>query len=234
MIIAAVPAALCLVYWLVIVLYAGISADFSWIWLVFAAGLLLTRIPGLCGRILSVLMAVGIAALLLLALPVLRGMFTKPQSGLEYVIVEGAQVKGTVPSRSLRLRLEQAWSYAQGNPDTVFILSGGQGSGENISEAVCMQTWLLEKGLEQERMLVEDQSISTEENLLFSDRLAGCADRSVGLISNDFHIYRSLHLARLIGYRDVHGIPAKSDPVLQVHFVVREVFALVYGMVKSI
>ncbi len=226
-----IPAALCLLYYLLIVLYAGMGADFAWIWLFFAAILLMTHAP-VIGRAVSVLLLIGLIGMAVVLVPVIRGMFGKPVDQLEVIIVEGAQVRGTVPSRSLTRRLERALSYAQNNPETVLILSGGQGSGEDISEADCMYSWLTAQGLAPERMYSEDQSTSTRENLLFSNQLYACADRSVGIVTNDFHICRSLMLARSLGYKDVHGIPAKSDPVLQVHFVVREVFALVYGLVK--
>ena len=75
---------------------------------------------------------------------VVLGMRSQGSSGLEYVVVLGAQVKGEVPSKALYKRLVKALEYAKENEDTVLILSGGQGTGENITEAECMRRWLTE------------------------------------------------------------------------------------------
>ena len=149
------------------------------------------------------------------------------------IIVLGAQVKGTRPSRSLLMRLERARSYALENPDTILILSGGQGPGEDISEARCMYEYLTQAGIPEEQLVLEDRSTSTHENLVFSDELTNCSRTSCGIISNSFHIYRALLLARKAGYADPAGIPAQSDPVLVVHLVVREAAALTIGRLKG-
>ena len=148
-------------------------------------------------------------------------------------MVLGAQVKGDVPSRALKKRLVKAYEYAEENPITILILSGGQGFGENITEAQCMADFLLEKGLPRERILLEEKSTNTMENLKFSNELSGCADKKTGIISNDFHVYRALKLAEKLGYDNPEGIAAPSDAVMQVHYVVREVFALVKEIAKG-
>ncbi len=224
--VALAGALLCLLYFMILAVYAGITADFIWIWLFFAAVLLLGRMP-VIGRWILILFAAGSLVLVTLLLYIGSGMAKKDVSGLPYVIVEGAQVKGTVPSRSLTKRLEKALAYAGNNPDTVLILSGGQGSGEDISEAACMAAWLTEHGLDESRFILEDKSTSTRENLKFSDELTGCSTGAVGIISNNFHIQRSLYLARKLGYTDAYGLPASADAVLQLHSMVREAFALV-------
>ena len=77
------------------------------------------------------------------------------------------------------------------------------------------------------KLLAENAGqVFTRENLLFSDRLTGCSKKSTALISNDFHIYRALKIARSVGYEDVHGIAAASEPLMKPHYVVREAAAL--------
>lgn len=224
----------CLIYYLVIVLHAGLGADFAWIWLagtVFFGGLaVLTRL-GLLSlwlrRGIIVLLALGLAFFGLVCARIVGGMLQKGRPGLDYVVVLGAQVKGKRPSLALTRRLGKALEYAQENPGTTLILSGGQGTGEEISEARCMQQWLLDQGLPGERMVLEDRSTTTRENLLYSHQMTGCGDGPVGIISNNFHIYRAVRLARALGYEQPLGIAAPSDPLMQVHYMVREVFALV-------
>ena len=81
-------------------------------------------------------------------------------------------------------------------------------------------------GVEEERLILEDRSTSTRENLLFSDQLTGCGSSRCGIISNDFHICRVMKLARKAGYRDCYGIAAEGDPVMELHYIVRESVAL--------
>jgi uncharacterized SAM-binding protein YcdF (DUF218 family) len=238
-------AGVCLLYYLIIVIYAGITADFAWIWVLGAAALLILGLlmrhershPGFIPMWLRVgflvLFTAGVVVVAVTGSHVIGNMFEEEVSTLDYVVVLGAQVKGDTPSRALRKRLEKALEYANANPETILILSGGQGPGEDITEASCMGTWLEEHGISRDRMILEEQSTSTRENLIFSDELTGCASRSVGILSNNFHVYRALKLAEKLGYTDIHGIPASSDLLMQPHYVVREIFALVKEKLKG-
>lgn len=224
-------------YYLVIALYAGPGANFAWIWILLAGLCFLQTFSRQGHRAVS--LAAGSAFLFLALLLglfsvfVLRGMRGELPDQLDYVIVLGAQVRGTQPSRSLRLRLDMAKTVAEKRPECILILSGGQGDNEDISEAMCMWEYLREKGIPRERCILEDQSGSTRENLLFSDTLTGCALKRCGILSNDFHIYRAVRLAESLGYRDPCGIPAPSDPIMQLHFVVREAAALAVSWLRG-
>ena len=236
---------LCLSYYLVLVIYAGITADFAWIWILAAVMLGGTggclaygkTHPGFFPVWLRdtgyTVLAVGCAVFLFLCVQIFRGMTWSGSENLDYVVVLGAQVKGTVPSRALKKRLQKALEYAQKNQDTILILSGGQGSGEEITEAECMRQYLVDCGIGEERLILEERSTDTRENLEFSNRLTGCADAGTGVLSNNFHVYRAVKLAQKLGYRQAEGIAAPSDPVMQVHYVVREVFALVKEKLKG-
>lgn len=234
-----VAGGLCLVYYFIIIVFAGITADFAWIWLL--AGFGLGALGGLLRwerlhpgffpvwlryTFLAVIF-LGMVIFIILCCQVIGGMYARGSEDLDYVVVLGAQVKGEVPSRALRKRLEKALAYASENENTILILSGGQGPGEDITEAECMRRWLTEKGIAEERLVLEEQSVSTKENLQFSDALTGCKEKRTGILSNNFHVYRAIRLAQKLGYRQPEGIAAASDPVMQVHYVVREAFALV-------
>ncbi len=226
---------LCLCYYLGILLYAGIRTSLSWLWaaggiLLLLLGAALLSLSSQPRRLLEVFVA---AALLLIALAVVsafvigsrivRAMRTVPRKGLPYVIVLGAQVKGSRPSRALLRRLDAAAAYAVENPGTVFILSGGQGPDEEISEALCMSRYLEEQGLLKDRLITEDRSKSTRENLEFSAELIGSREESIGILSNNFHICRALMLAVRLGFTDVSGIPASADPFMQPQNIMREI-----------
>ena len=131
-------------------------------------------------------------------------MVRKPPADLDWVIVLGAQVKGRTPSRALKKRLDAAAKYAAENPGTRLILSGGQGSGEEITEAQAMYEYLQKNGIAPERMLKEERSTTTKENLEYSRSFVEPGAK-VGILSNNFHIYRALALAKRCGYEAVYG-----------------------------
>src|SRR3954447_5666678 len=71
----------------------------------------------------------------------------------DYIIILGARVKGEVPSLSLQYRIDAAASYMKSNEDTIAIASGGQGHGEDITEAEAIKRGLLEHGIKGNRIL---------------------------------------------------------------------------------
>lgn len=173
----------------------------------------------------------------------IAAMSSQTGEDLDYVIVLGAQVKKTVPSKALRLRLEKACEYLQEHPDTIAVLSGGQGPGEEITEAACMYQYLTEHGLSGDRLLLEDQSTTTRENLLYSAQVIADSRKEqntdqiwndkIGLVSNNFHIYRAVKLAEKTGYKNVYGIASPSDWKLQIHYMVREYFAILKAKIRG-
>lgn len=219
-------------------LMLAVGMDFSFIWL--AGGVVLAggggwirfarihglHLPGAVKVTGGILLAAGLVLFLALEGLILSKMNEKGEEHLDYVIVLGAQVRGDVPSKALYRRIRKAEEYLKKNPETVAVLSGGKGNGENISEAQAMYDCLVEAGIEEERLLIEDKSTSTVENLEFSAELIG-KEAKTGIISQNFHIYRALKLARHQGYTNVCGIAASSEPVYQPHFMVREAFAIV-------
>lgn len=222
---------LCLIYFAAL-LSAGM--DFSLVWLAGAVvclllGVLLKRDVTLpVGVKLGGGLFLGCCLLFFLVVEglIFSGMFAKGRENLDYLIVLGAQVRGKEPSRALKKRLDRAVVYLKENPETRVVVSGGKGDGEEITEAEAMEVYLLKQGVETERIVREDRSTDTVENLKFTGELI---DRtaSIGIVTNNFHIYRSLGLAKKQGYTDVCGLAAPSDPFFQVHYLVREFFAVV-------
>jgi uncharacterized SAM-binding protein YcdF (DUF218 family) len=143
----------------------------------------------------------------------------------EYAIVLGAKVNGEIPSLSLQYRLEAALDYAVQYPNVILILSGGQGPGEQITEAMAMSRYLVEKGISEERLLLESVSTSTYENLLFSKELMADSIQSVTIISSDYHIARARKIAHNLGL-DTDSIAAETPTVVVFKSKSRERFAL--------
>lgn len=226
----------CLLYFFLLLIYSGFTSVFYLVWPVMAAGFLLL---GWLFRIhfwhsLPPLLRIGVVffvSVCLIFFLGVEGMILKysmqtPEQPQDYVIVLGAHVRDSGPSRALALRLDRALEYAADYPAAIFIVSGGQGSNEPCTESSAMKKYLVEKGLSEERILEEDRSANTRENLIFSKELIP-EGASVGIISNGFHICRALHLAETLGYENAGGIPAKSDLPTQPTNLLREFFAVV-------
>ena len=149
------------------------------------------------------------------------------------VVVLGAGVNGTQPSLSLRTRLDAALDYLEDNPDIPVVLTGGRGYGEAITEARCMYDYLTERGVDPNRLILEEDAVNTAQNFSFSRSLleeAGIdpAEDPVAVVTNDFHIYRARLLAVRQDYNYAFGIPARLPWIhLEINYYIREAFALV-------
>ncbi len=146
------------------------------------------------------------------------------------VVVLGAGVNGTTPSLTLRTRLDAAAEYLQAHPNVPAVLSGGQGPGEGITEARAMYTALVVRGIAPERLLLEEESTSTAENLVYSMAVLGNAGLDttgvIAIVTNDFHLFRAQAIAREVGM-NVIGVPAELPWWwLNANYYIREFFAL--------
>ncbi|WP_285769547.1 YdcF family protein [Peribacillus sp. SI8-4] len=143
----------------------------------------------------------------------------------DYLIILGARVKGSVPSLSLQYRIDKAAEYLTAHKQTVAIVSGGKGPGEDISEAQAMRQGLVEQGIEGSRIKMEDESTTTHENIVFSKKLISDPAAPGVIVSNDFHIYRAVEMATKEGL-NVKGIPAKTPKVSVPKSYLREYLAI--------
>jgi len=130
-----------------------------------------------------------------------------------YVVVLGARVIGTTPAHSLSARIDATYTYLTDHPDTVAILSGGQGEDEDISEAQCMFDQLTAMGIDGDRLWLEEEATSTWENFTFSLKLieakTGSRPERIGILTSEYHLYRASLLAKDCGIETV-GIPAQT------------------------
>ena len=155
-----------------------------------------------------------------------------PEPGLDYIVVLGARVNGTEPSGALSNRIDRAAEYLEENPDTLAILSGGQGEGEEISEAQCMLERMTACSVDPARLTLEDRSTDTSENLKYSREFIP-EGASVGLVTNNFHILRALALAKGIGWEGVKPIPVATPWFSIPHYYLREFIGVVYEFVRG-
>lgn len=153
------------------------------------------------------------------------------EPGADYCIVLGAQWKASGPSAVLRKRLDKAVEYLKANPDTKVIVSGGKGENEPIAEARGMCEYLVQAGIDRERILVEDKSRNTYENLVFSGEFLDKEKHKVVIVTNNFHVFRALSIAKKQGYGGAEGLAADSVFGMAPNNLLREFFGVVKDFV---
>ena len=169
----------------------------------------------------------GLVAVVVTVLVVLCGMiateFTATgNQNMDYIIVLGAQVRKDGPSVALRYRLDATIDYLNENPSTVCIVSGGQGANEPFSEAEGMSEYLVKNGIEKNRILLEDKSTNTVENIRYSKELMELSYSNVGIVTNNFHMFRAVRIAKAQGLKGVCGIAADSSVLYLPNNALRE------------
>jgi len=147
----------------------------------------------------------------------------------DYLIILGSGLNGEEPSLTLQERLYKGIEYLDKYTKTKVIVSGGQGRGERITEAEAMKRFLIDKGIDEDRIIKEDKATSTMENFVFSKELIiadGGSEKSViAIITNDFHIMRSKMLARRNGI-EPYAISCRTPLLVLPNCYIREYFAV--------
>lgn len=152
--------------------------------------------------------------------------FKTAESNLDYVIVLGAQVRTDGPSVVLLRRLERAESYLKENPNSLCIVTGGQGANEPTSEAQAMAEWLVKAGIEESRIIQENRAVNTIQNIRYSMAFIEDKEANVGILTNSFHVFRGVAIAKKQGLVNACGIPAKSYPFYLPNNMLREFFGV--------
>ncbi|MCR5640335.1 MAG: YdcF family protein [Lachnospiraceae bacterium] len=231
-------------------LYGGVAwmahsgTSFWMVWEVGGGFLLLLAFlhhAGILARLPRVLIygCLGVVLLGLLLLGILVGLIARQFSAegsadLDYVVVLGAQLRADGPSIILKDRLDTAVTYLEENPSCICIVSGGQGYNEPKSEAEGMREYLVSCGIAPDRILEEGASTNTLENIRFSKTILEqhCreASYSVGILTNNFHVFRATGIARKQGLSNVCGIAAPSHPLYLPNNTLRECI----GVIKDV
>lgn len=143
------------------------------------------------------------------------------------IIILGCRVKGTKPTRALISRCKAGYEHLIKNKDSIAILSGGQGADEEISEAQCMKSVLISMGIDESRLIIEDKSTSTRENLEFSKKIIQSLGYSgkIAIATNEYHLYRATLIARQCGL-NVSRLSGRSIRFLRIPAFTREVFGI--------
>ena len=150
----------------------------------------------------------------------------KPEPELDYIIILGCAIRrdGT-PTPLLKGRIMRAFDFEKAQYEKTgkhakFVPSGGQGSDEVISEAESMKRCLIELGVPDERIVKEDKSVNTYQNMAFSkqviERDCGSESCNIGFSTTNYHVFRGYTLAEKLGMtvKDGKGAFGKNEALL--------------------
>lgn len=256
----------------------GSGTAFFAVWLVLAVFFVCVAIgihfhlwkmfPDILKKGIGIVLTLCLASFLIIEGLVISQMHVEGPDDLDYLIVLGAQVYKNGPSPVLKFRLDKAYEYLTANPDTRCIVTGGQGSNEPFTEASCMADYLVKRGIDSGRIILEDKSTTTAQNLTNSMKLisadtinkssnnttinvSGTADadtasnntadsanttatNTIGILTNDFHMFRAMQIARAQNIPNAYGISCSSTKVYLPNNMFREYFAEIKFLLKQL
>lgn len=228
-----------LMYFAMLAICVGLTNTFTYAWLIL--GIICTGIAIFNEKCIGIWMkshvaiktvVIVVCAVTILVVCLVLGIIikhgvNKPESGADYVIVLGAQVRGTVPSLNLAKRLDKACEYLEKSPRTKVIVSGGQGPGEEITEAEAMEKYLINKGVDKDRIIKESKSINTYENIKFSRKIMNNDNAKVVIVTSSFHVYRGVRICKKQGLKNIEGFGSEIKWYTVPNLYLREAIAVI-------
>ena len=179
-------------------------------------------------RILQVVLALGLLWSAVLTGCMIQGAANSVPPGEPVtVVVLGSKVNGTEPSADLQARINAAYAFLVQNPTCKVIASGGKGAGESISEAEAIRRGLVRLGIDESRVLLEDQSTSTLENIAFSQKIIRehKLPAKLAIVTDEYHQFRAGRVAKGYG-SEFYAIPAHTPWYIFSACYARELLAL--------
>ena len=145
------------------------------------------------------------------------------------VVVLGCHVKGDEPGPSLEKRIDRAYEILSSDTSLTAVLTGGKGEGEQITEAEAMRRGLTKRGIDEKRLILEDRSVNTEENIRFASELI----EENGLPKDVITVTQSFHQSRAAAYCFRYGlspVPVNADSEILSYptYFIRELFGVTY------
>ncbi|WP_428958326.1 YdcF family protein [Levilactobacillus brevis] len=163
--------------------------------------------------------------------------FNRPRYNQDFLIVLGAGLlNGNEVSPLLGRRIDRALTFyrkqlAKTGRAPMVIFSGGQGGDETVPEGRAMRDYAIAHGLPADQALVEDQSKTTYENMVFSKQLIAATGQQrprVTFVTNGYHTFRAGMIARKAGLK-ANGIGAHTAKFFLPNAILREYIAIFVG-----
>lgn len=182
---------------------------------------LFSKLPAIIKYLFIFFVVIGLLLFIFIEALIIKEFDDKTNDEMDYLIVLGAQVKSDGPSIILKYRLDAAIDYLNDHPDTLCVVTGAKGSNEPFTEAEGMKEYLVQKGISIERIILEDKSTNTFENIRNSSQLID-KEKNVAIVTNNFHLFRAKAIAKKAGYKNIYGIAAYSKPLYLPNNMFRE------------
>ncbi|MEI6101708.1 MAG: YdcF family protein [Eubacteriales bacterium] len=184
------------------------------------------------GKIIKWIFISGYSFIIIFSLILISMMvynaYKQPEKDADAIIVLGAGIHGKSMTYILQNRLNKAIEYAQENPNTLIVVSGGQGPQEEIAEAQAMNDYLIQEGIPQSRIIKEDRATSTEQNFKFSKELLDKRfdNTKMVFVTSETHTLRAKVFAEKAGFADPQPIAAETPLYILPSTFLREIFAV--------
>ncbi len=118
---------------------------------------------------------------------------------VDYILILGGPLDGDKPSPLLFERVKKGAELLRADEHLKAVVSGGiKGETQRLSEAQIMKNSLLELGISEDRIILEDKAKTTLQNFLYTKELLG-ENAWVAFVTNEFHIWRSKRIMRATG-----------------------------------
>ncbi len=222
--------------------FSGFGGMLSFVWLIPAclgflwAGMLAGKINlrKWQKRMMLYILTPIIVFFLVVELIIFSAFFEKPKEEPSYIVVLGTTVYEHGPCYLLRQRLKEAAKWAEAYENAQIVVTGGQGETEPFTEGSEMKRYLVEElGIPEDRIIVEEASINTFENMTFTGKILEKEDAQFSyentpilVVTNNFHMYRAMQIAKKAGFESVSGAPSGTYIFLFPHYMVREFCAI--------
>lgn len=197
-------------------------------------GIAVSMLPSFLIKFIDYSLLVAYAAFTLSFLIIIWLIWRAPSpqapAATDALIVLGALLKGNEVSHTLDLRLRRSAEIMRQHPRLKVVVSGGQSAGATRTEASAMAEHLVRIGINPERIIIEDKSLSTSENLNFClpllEKELGHKPHLVTIVTSDYHVFRALLLAKASGYNAI-GIAAPTPRGIIFNNLLREYVAII-------
>ena len=158
----------------------------------------------------------------------------------QYIVVLGNKLDNNKPSNTLIERLNGAIELSNKYPRAQIVVTGGLTSGNSITEAEVMKNYLIDNGISEDRIITEDQSDDTRENMANTKDLIEEGD-TVIIVTNSFHMVRALMYAKAYSFADVYGYPVDNGQIsttiqfffLEPIFILAHLFWMITRLFKA-